>query len=56
MFSNTTLVFFNPETTLSVFFNMYRLDTSRSKRNKAKVHVQLIYILGYTVHVNNMDR
>ena len=25
-----------------------------SKRNEAKVHVQLIYILGFLVHVNNM--
>ena len=61
MFSNNNLVCINPDTTLSVFLSMYPSDTTRpetlhkklyvSKCNKAKVHVQMIYILGFMLHI-----
>ena len=65
MFSNNNLLCINPDTTLSVFLSMYPSDTTRpqtlcslhkklivSKCNNAKVRVQLIYILGFMLHIN----
>jgi len=66
--TNNTSVCINPDVTLAVFFSIYRSDTTRfrtycslhkkwnvSKLNKVKIHTQLIYILGFMVHVKNMD-
>ena len=62
---NINLVCISPDTTLCVFLSMYSSDTTCpqtlcslhrkiyvSKCNKAKVHVQLIYILGFMLHIN----
>ena len=62
MFHNYTLVCINPDTTPSVFFvfivliqlalGLFSLHVKKyvSIRNKAKLHIQLIYILGFKVY------
>ena len=60
---SNTLVCINPDSTLSVFLSMNqsRYNSLRNTciyrmyRNETTVHIQLVYILGFIVHVNNMD-